>query len=284
MSKTTQELSFQKYSALGNDYIVFAETEETRAFSPAEIAFLCDRRFGIGSDGVLIHQTEKVGDSYLFQIFNSDGSSSERSGNGLRIYAQWLIDNGKTKAWSFSVVCAAGPSEVQLNPEGSLTIEISPPYFDSKRMGIKDPQIQCQKYSLKTSLGELDVTSVSVGNPHTTVFSPVRAEDQKILGPEISEHPLFANGTNVQFVKSAHDQSLSIEIWERGSGMTLASGSSACAASAAAIERGLVRAPVTVSMPGGKLEVFFKNGVIWQTGRAQRVFSGKIDYPLLTAT
>ncbi|UPW04292.1 diaminopimelate epimerase [Rhodococcus pyridinivorans] len=276
---STEHLPFTKYTALGNDYLVFDGGHFGTTLDVQQIVRLCDRRFGVGADGILVHCPSLASGPFRVRIFNSDGSECERSGNGLRIYAQWLLDIGAVDRDRFEIDCLAGTSPVEVNNDGTLTVAMGPAVFEPHAIGLTDPSIDPQRFVLDTSAGALDVTALSVGNPHTVVFTPVEPHIQNTLGPQIATHPLFASGTNVQFVARIDAAGMDVDIWERGSGRTLASGSSACAAAAAALSRGSTTAPVTVRMPGGQLTVDRRGTQIWQTGRAHHVFAGTVRPP-----
>lgn len=272
-------LPFTKYTALGNDYLVFDQGPFGTTWDAQHIVGLCERRFGVGADGVLVHHQSLTSGPFRVRIFNSDGTECERSGNGLRIYAQWLLDTGAVDRGRFEIDCLAGTSSVEVNEDGTLTIAMGPAVFEPHAIGLIDPSIDPRRFVLYTSAGALDVTALSVGNPHTVVFTPVDPSIRNVLGPQIATHPLFVSGTNVQFVAGIDAAGMDIDVWERGSGRTLASGSSACAAAAAALLRGSTTAPVTVRMPGGELTVDRRGTEIWQTGRAHHVFSGTVRPP-----
>lgn len=276
---TIDQIQFDKYTALGNDYLVVANPDITLAGT--EAAHLCDRRFGAGADGILVNRGPSGEAPHRVQIFNSDGSECERSGNGLRIFSQWLLDNEFVHTARFLVECLAGVSEVEVELDGALTLSMGAPLFDASIVGLTDPLTDCTGYTLETSAGALDVTSVSVGNPHTVVFTALPAGIGAALGHEIATHERFLSGTNVQFVTGVDEHGIDIEIWERGSGRTLASGSSACAAAVAAAERGLAQFPLAVRMAGGTISVARRGTEIWQTGTAHRVFSGTFPHPIL---
>jgi len=277
-------LSFSKYTALGNDYLVAADAEFPSPLEGDLVRWLCDRRFGVGADGILLSLSSTVPGPYAVRIFNSDGSECERSGNGLRIFSQWLRDTGVVMQDRFAVRCAAGTSGIEINSDGTVAVEMGAASYDAQEIGLAARVEHCERFELPTSAGDLDVTSLSVGNPHTVVFTDLPVATRDLLGLEIATHPYFRGGTNVQFVRRVGPGLLDIEVWERGSGRTLASGSSACAAAAAALSRGLVgEGPVEVSMPGGQVTVHRRDGeVIWQRGRSSRVFTGRVDLPPLS--
>ena len=269
-------IQFEKYTALGNDYLVISNPNVS--LTSLQIANICDRRFGVGADGILVNRRPMSRSPHRVQIFNSDGSECERSGNGLRIFSQWLLDNEFGDSSGFLVECPAGVSEVEVEADGALTLSMGTPKFDASAVGLTDRLTDCRGYTLDVSAGPLDVTSVSVGNPHTVVFTTLRPDIRQGLGHEIATHDRFDAGTNVQFVTGIDDQGIDIEIWERGSGRTLTSGSSSCAAAVAVAERGITKFPMSVRMSGGSISVARRGTEIWQTGRAHYVFSGSFPH------
>ncbi|GAA3159903.1 MULTISPECIES: diaminopimelate epimerase [Streptomyces] len=278
MTAADTRIDFQKYTAGGNDYLVLDEETWGGPLTPDAVRLLCDRRFGIGADGILQRRPAPPDGPYPVRIYNSDGSACERSGNGLRIFAQWLRDTGVTARDRFPVHCRAGTSAVEFHDDASLSVEMGTASHRPDDIGLTDPAVPGGRHRLPTSAGDLDVTTLSLGNPHTVVFSDLPPDAVHRLGHEIATHPLFRHGTNVQFVTGIAPDALAIEVWERGAGRTLASGASACAAATAALARGLVRAPVTVRMAGGEVTVLLRDGaVVWQRGSAHRVFAGAID-------
>lgn len=279
MTETASVLRFEKYTAQGNDYLCIERADLATPLTPVRITELCDRKFGIGGDGVLEVQPFVAGKPFNVRLYNSDGSECECSGNGLRVFAQWLLDHHYATAPWFTIECLAGISVVEVNYDDTLTISMGDAEFDRATIGLTDRTLDPRRYTLPTTAGLLDVTSVSVGTPHTVVFTPLGHATRTRLGPEIAGHEWFAAGTNVQFITDIGAHAVAIEIWERGAGRTLASGSSACAAAAAVISRNLSRSPLTVRMPGGQIQVSLRGTSIWQRATAIHVFDGSIAVP-----
>ena len=256
---------FIKYHALGNDYLVVASPSSGAPFAPAHAMTLCARHRGVGADGVLVTLPgDGVADAGL-QIFNPDGSSAEKSGNGLRIFARALFDLGQVQ--SSEMVIRLEPTGERVRAE--LTGAVAPPHYvetisvgmgrarlDSSSMGMAGRQRATLHEPLRVQGHEFDAACVSLGNPHCVLFRPVLdVSELRQLGPKIERHPVFTRRTNVQFAQVIGRRQVDILIWERGVGETQASGSSASAVAVAAHCRGLVDLEVRVVSPGGELDV-----------------------------
>lgn len=266
-----------KYHALGNDYLVVDPEEFELLLSPDAIAALCDRNRGIGSDGILygpLPPTDNLpfaaSGAFLLRIFNPDGSEAEKSGNGLRIFALYLYESGRVGEVPFHVMTKGGLVECRILPGegGERSIVVA--------MG--KAQFLPGSPSLSFDGTEYRAVRVSMGNPHCVLLgmSP-SPELAKRIGPLVERHPDFPNRTNVQFLEVLDRSNIRIEIWERGAGYTLASGTSSCAAAAAAKHLGLVGDFVTVHMPGGSLEIDMSEENIKMTGPAVRTFDARFS-------
>ncbi len=257
-------LSLTKYEALGNDYLVVDDPAEFEAALRAA-TFLCDRHRGVGADGVLL--VDAAGG--LVRVINPDGSEAEKSGNGLRIAAAHLV-LAQGRAEAFELQVPAGPVNVRvLGVSGvEVTTEID---LGAARVGARE----------RLDPPGAEVVPVDLGNPHCVVFGePVSAERCGQLGPLLERHPRFPARTNVQLAEAPNRSTVHIEIWERGAGYTLASGTSAAAAAAACMAAGIVDEEVRVVMPGGSLNVRRDaRGQLLQTGPARRVLRAKVDLP-----
>jgi diaminopimelate epimerase len=254
-------IRFVKGHGLGNDYLVIDEADLPCQLTEAAIVRICDRNWGVGSDGILLLVPSTHADFGL-RIFNPDGSEAEKSGNGLRIFAKYLWDHGHAKAPTFTVETKGGVVECECHVKdgrvGLVTVEMGGATFRAPEIPMNGPDREVVGVPLQLASGAaLSVTAVSVGNPHCVIF--VRELDDaecRRVGPLVERHPAFPNRTNVQFAKVLTRDTLEILIWERGAGYTLASGSSSCGAAAAAVKNGLCRpGRVTVRMPGGTLAV-----------------------------
>jgi diaminopimelate epimerase len=256
-------MHFVKYHALGNDYLVFDTTRQSFALTPGQIQRVCHRNFGVGGDGILVPVLHSA--NLGVRIFNPDGSEAEKSGNGLRIFARWLFDEGRVGERPFAVQTRGGLVHCCVLQGGhSVQVEMGQVVFEGldvalsfAETGAVDRSGFLEKPGLSTA-GTLNAHIANIGNPHCVVFcNSVSREDAQKFGPLIENHPRFPNRTNVQFVQVLDRQNIRLEIWERGAGYTLASGSSSCAAVAVVVRLGLCDAahPITAHMPGGQLQI-----------------------------
>lgn len=277
-------MRFHKYQALGNDYIVM-DAAEGAQLRPAQVRRICHRNFGVGSDGILLGAT--TADGFSLRILNPDASEAEKSGNGLRIYARYLWDVGAVRGDAFSVTTPGGRVRCQVRESGqSIFVEMGRATFDSAQIPVGGPPREVVDEPLTVGDETVRFTAVSVGNPHCVIHvddaTPALA---RRLGPLLENHSLFPNRTNVQFVSVQDPHAIRIEIWERGAGYTLASGSSSCAAAAASVRRGFCSGDVRVSMPGGTLDIGV--GGDWSltmSGPAEKVADGDLASELLAHT
>ena len=251
--------AFAKGHALGNDYLVVEPACLSFALTPAMVGRLCDRHRGVGGDGVLALVPSEHADAGL-RIYNPDGSEAEKSGNGLRIFARWLVESGKVAGDRFRVETPGGIVECRVNREDGRIVDID---VDMGRASFRSDDVPCSgpsrevvAESVEVAGTVLRVTAVGIGNPHCVVFvdDPATADLQR-LGPALEHHPLFPRRTNVQLARVVGPQRVRVRVWERAVGETLASGSSACAVAAACVRLGYTDRAVTVVMDGGLLHV-----------------------------
>lgn len=250
---------FVKGHGLGNDYLVMEAEAIDFPFAPAAIRRICHRSWGVGSDGILLRVPSRVADTGL-RIFNPDGSEAEKSGNGLRIFAKYLWEHGGLRKSPMTIETRGGVVEaichVQDGRVREVTVEMGQVTFVAPEIPMHGPEREVVGVPLQVDDRFLTITACSVGNPHCVVFTERLDEvELRRLGPMIETHPAFPNRTNVQFARVEARDRVAILIWERGAGYTLASGSSSCAAAAAAVRNGLADRRVTVAMPGGELSV-----------------------------
>lgn len=254
---------FFRGHGLGNDYLVVDPRELDFRLTPKSIRAICDRHWGLGSDGILALVPSKRADFGL-RIYNPDGSEAEKSGNGLRIFARYLHATRKTRAKQFTVETKGGVVTILLHLDrhgdaASATVAMGHATFEPAALPctLEVPELVDQP--IEAAGKPLRFTGVSVGNPHCVLFRPAgeawTREELLALGPALETHPLFPKRTNVQLAVPTGPHEIFILIWERGAGETQASGSSSCAAASAAVRLGLVSSPVSVKMPGGMLRI-----------------------------
>jgi diaminopimelate epimerase len=263
-------LPFAKYEGLGNDFIV-VEVDDESDLPPERAPRLCDRHFGIGADGVLLILPPRTLDGVRrMRVVNADGSVSEMCGNGVRCVALHLARKSGIKEGTFRVDTDSGMRACLIedaHPESVVSVDMGVIRVHGERtLEIDRPR---------------SMTIADAGNPHAVLFGRFDRSDVERLGPIIATHSDFAHGTNVEFAHVERDR-LDLLVWERGAGMTLACGTGACAAVAAAAAKGLVpeSSPISVRLPGGTLSVRIDaDRRATLRGPARHVFSGTIEVP-----
>jgi diaminopimelate epimerase len=270
---------FARYHALGNDYLIIDPRHTDYSPTPDSVRLLCDRHFGVGADGVLYGPIGPV-EAHRpveLRIFNSDGGECEKSGNGIRMFALYLAAH-YLDAEEFTVRTGAGDTPVWVRDlaRGIVRVDMGRPRYDAGDIPVLGGHGAMIAQPLVVDGREYTVTCVNIGNPHTVVpMDEISAGLANLLGPRIARHPRFPTGTNVQFLRVLGRRSIEIEIWERGAGYTLASGSSSCAAASAAHVLGLVDEVIEVRMPGGVLDIeITRGGGVTMTGTAEHVVTG----------
>jgi diaminopimelate epimerase len=248
-----RNLSFTKMQGLGNDFIVL---EGPVRLSVDEIVEVCDRRFGIGADGVLV--ATKL-DPIRMEYWNADGSTAEMCGNGLRCVARYAYDKGWAMDRNFAVATAVGAMGVRVLEDG-IEVQLGRPSV------VGHVTIDEERYHL-----------VDVGNPHAVVIvDDLDASDVTGVGERLQTEEIFENGTNVEFV-SIVDGSLRMRVWERGVGETLSCGSGMVAAAFVATKTNGLEGPLTIEVPGGTGQVEFRDGIAWLRGPAEYSFRGNVE-------
>jgi len=265
-----------KYQALGNDYLVLdlpVPLDQLVQLLPV----LCHPHFGLGSDGLLACDPVALS----VRIFNPDGSEAQKSGNGLRIAAAHaVLEHGAPREFAIRTMDRSNPVRVLEIAGARVTseLDIGKPSFRAADLPAQ-VEGEPRRVSIDTPAGRVEAVLVSVGNPHAVVFGEtVNASRAMKLGPHIERHPMFPERINVQLVEVISRSRARIEIWERGAGYTLASGTSASAVAAALMREGLVDDAVTILMPGGELRIRKSpQGDLVQQGPAQRVYRAEIE-------
>ena len=272
-------MRFHKYHALGNDYIVL-DPEEFKELTKEQIRRLCHRNYGLGSDGILYGPIDTKEADFALRIFNPDGSEAEKSGNGLRIFARYLWDKDKVGEDEFTVLTAGGKVKARVHTNGQkVTVDMGQVSFDRTKIPVIGTPREVINEEMQIAGNEMKYSAATIGNPHCVILRDEISEPQtRALGPLIENEPRFPNRTNVQFMKVLDRSNIKIEIWERGAGYTLASGSSSSAAAAVARRLGLCDSNITVHMPGGEIDIVVSNDFsITMTGAVTKVAEGLIS-------
>ena len=256
-----------KYQALGNDYLINFDPKQIRPLHFSEIQRLCHRHYGIGSDGLLYGYPSLTPGKFVLKIYNPDASVAEKSGNGIRIFAQFLFDtfHGNRvliETDSGSCLCQKIGDRICVDMGAPQFTGVALPFPSRQKIVIDDAKFTIQ--------------AVSMGNPHCVIFvsdiAQLKSDYVDHFGPKIESLPLFPEKTNVQFAFVKSKDEIFAQIWERGVGRTLSSGSSACAIFAAAFQQKLCSDSVMVKMPGGILEMeWSESRTILQYGQAHRI-------------
>ena len=281
-------IPFYKYHALGNDYIVVnpTEIESAQTLNAARIQSICHRNFGVGSDGILFGPLEDPVYGIALRIFNPDGSEAEKSGNGLRIFARYLWEKRIVKDAPVEIMTAGGAVSARVHEGGKVvSVQMGRVSFDSSRIPVRGPAREVLNESLMVDKVDFVFSAATVGNPHCVILRKEITEmETREYGPLIENEPRFPNRTNVQFMKILDRSNIQIEIWERGAGYTLASGSSSSAAAAVAHRLGLCNPQIKVHMPGGEIDIEISdNYEILMTGAVTKVAEGTIDPEMFEA-
>ena len=273
-------MTFYKYHALGNDYIVMNPAEIGRDLTISEKKTICHRNFGIGSDGILWGPLESSDCDFALQIFNPDGSEAEKSGNGLRIFSRYLYDQGLVTEKPFAIMTLGGKVRCHIQPGGKqIEVEMGNVSFHSDDIPVKGAPREVINETMQIADATFTFCAVTIGNPHCVIPTNELSEAiARKYGPLIEVEPRFPNRTNVQFLKVLDRNNIQIEIWERGAGYTLASGSSSSAAASVAHKLGLCDHDITVHSPGGVLQITIgEKYAITMTGLVTRVGEGTIS-------
>ena len=280
------QLAFTKMETCGNDYIVLENFDGAITCPESLCVTLCDRHHGVGADGiVLLERSAKADADAAMRMFNADGSEGLMAGNALRCVGKYLYDNGLVKKESIRVETQTGVKTVELYTTGgkvtSASVSMGYAALDLTALHLDLPVRQAVNYPITVDGQEYPVTCVDMGNPHCVVFCDrVDAVDVQTLGPKFEHAPYFPDRINTEFIRVVNRNTIKMRVWERGSGETLACGSGACAAVAAAVATGACSADtdVTVKLRGGDLIVRYTPEEVTLTGDARLVYRGVTEY------
>jgi len=261
-------MRFTKMEGLGNDYIYLNCLEEVPDGLPELARRLSDRHFGVGADGLICVRPGRTGD-FTMEMYNADGSRGAMCGNGIRCVGKYVYDKGLTRKTCLTIDTDAGPRALELHVRGE-TVD---------RVTVDMGQARVSAPVTAEAAGEtFAVIPVNVGNPHGVIFceNPERV-DLEQLGPALESHPALEERRNIEFVSCPNREHLHVRVWERGSGITLACGTGACAAFAAAFQSGRCGSHAEAELPGGVLTLELRGESILMTGPARTVFEGELS-------
>jgi diaminopimelate epimerase len=287
-------LQFSKYQGLGNDFLLLdgrslIDGEDAFGLTPEAIQRLCDRRFGVGGDGVILALPPREGGELRMRIFNADGSEPEMCGNGIRCLARFLADSdGDDPGRSWQIETLAGRIVPQLQADGRIRVDMGPPFLEPAAIPtlLEVGPAGLPQGDLAIAGQILAVAAVGMGNPHVVIpVVDLEGIDLELLGAALELHPVFPARTNVHFVQVLHPGHLVMRVWERGAGPTLACGTGACATLVACHLLGLSERGARLDLPGGPLEISWDQASdhLFMTGPAQAVFDGVVVPGLVDA-
>ena len=275
----TRRLAFTKMHGAGNDVVLLDALAGPLPPIEPLAKRLCDRRFGIGCDQLLVVRPSHSAD-FRMEIFNPDGSRAEMCANGLRAFFKYLHDRGHTTKDEVAVETPAGIVRPRWAPGGLVRVDMGPPFLAPvkipTRLGQGDGPVL--DASLEVDGQRVTLSSVGMGNPHAILFvENVDTAPVETLGPKLEHHPAFPNRTNVEFVQVVARDRVRQRTWERGTGETLACGSGACAVAVASVLRGVTERTLTVVLRGGELLLEWPglDAHVYMTGPAAEVFTGQ---------
>ncbi len=273
-------MRFEKYHALGNDYLVLPPAELDKELSEEAIRRVCHRNFGLGSDGILLGPLPSDQADFKLRIYNPDGSEAEKSGNGLRIFSLYLWHSGQVQDTPFTIETSGGLVRSQIiRGADKISVEMGRVSFRSEEIPVTGEPREVIGETLEANGETFTYHAASIGNPHCIIpLQEISADLAQRIGPHVENNPLFPQRINMQLLKVLDRNNIQIEIWERGAGYTLASGSSSSAAAAVAHKLGLCNREILVRMPGGEIEITISEKFdIHMSGPATRVGAMELD-------
>lgn len=276
-------MKFTKMQGIGNDY-VYVNCFKEKVERPKQLArAVSDRHFGVGSDGLILIKPSDHAD-FTMEMYNADGSLGAMCGNGIRCVAKYVYDYGLTDQTNIRVNTGSGVKYLKLDvKEGkvrSVQVDMGSPILKAAEIPILSEKEQVLGESIHVGQREYAITGVSMGNPHAVVYvNDVESLDLEKIGPQFEHHPSFPDRINTEFVQVLDDETVSMRVWERGSGETLACGTGACAVAVASVLNGYTREEITVKLLGGDLNIRWdrNSNKVYMTGPARVVFDGEMD-------
>jgi diaminopimelate epimerase len=274
-------IEFTKMHGLGNDYL-FIDTERFSIVDPAELSRqMSHRHLGAGSDGIILVMPGSHDADFTMRIFNADGSEAETCGNGIRCFAKYVYERGKTRKTDFVIQTGGGPNRVVVNVQDGRVVSVrsnmGQPQFERARIPMTGPEGEVIEEPLEVDGRTYAITCANIGNPHAVIFvDDATAVPLAEIGPKIERHECFPQRTNVEFVNVIDRQNIVMRIWERGSGITMASGSGSCGAALASMKTNRTDRKINVHLVFGQLAIeWAKDGYVYQEGPATEVYTGR---------
>ena len=291
-------VTFTKMQGAGNDFVVLDETQQRYGLGAAQYRFLADRHFGVGADQILtVRPSPAPGIDFEYVIHNADGGEVEHCGNGARCFVRFVRERGLTQQDRIRVKVHGGVIELNLDPDGRVTVDMGPPVFELDRVPFNPAGLgsvamgpwQAWPLPVTGVAAGLPVAVASMGNPHAVTLVPdVDTAPVLSLGPLLENHPAFPKRVNAGFVQVLDRDNIRLRVFERGAGETLACGTGACAAVVVGIRWGLLNPRVHVQTRGGMLTIAWDGlaqglaAPVRMTGPATTVFEGSIEVPTLS--
>ena len=275
------KIKLTKMQGLGNDFIIIEQSEFNKTgMTMSDFAQkVCDRHFGVGADGMFIPKLNTANTDIGWHFYNSDGSTAQMCGNGIRCFAKYAYDNKLVNKKKFTVETLAGTITPEILDNGLIKVDMGVPILEDEKIPFKGER------KIKVSDKEFDINPVSMGNPHCVIFVDGNTMDYAVkYGPEIEKHSYFPEKTNTEFVRVISKNEVEMSVYERGCGITLACGTGACATLVACILNNLTESKIKVNLPGGAVTVEWQGNKansdkhIFMTGPAN--YSFVADYIL----
>lgn len=278
-------MNFTKMHGIANDYI-YVNCFKEKVDNPSELAIrLSDRRRSIGADGLILICPSKVAD-FKMRMFNADGSEGKMCGNGTRCVGKYVYDKGLTDKTTLTLETLSGIKKLDLHIKDgkvkTVTVDMGRAEFAAEKVPVTSGSEEMVNFPMRVAGRTWNATAVSMGNPHCVIFTDddIKKLNLESIGPEFEHNPVFPDRVNTEFVNITDANALSMRVWERGSGETMACGTGACAAAAAAVKNGIARSGdnVTVKLLGGRLEItVLKDYHVTMTGPAETAFEGWVE-------
>lgn len=275
------KITFTKMHGIGNDYLYIDCLDALPEDLPSLSKEMSDRHTGIGSDGIILICPGGEQADFTMRIFNADGSEAKMCGNGIRCVGKYVFDKGLTSSTTLNIDTLSGIKILKLhlnddNTVGKVTVDMGEPSFDPEKIGINCNSDKFINEEITTSNGKFKITALSMGNPHGVIFTD-EITDELVhgIGPELEKHSLWTDRANIEFARLENPTEISMRVWERGSGETMACGTGACAVAVAAATLGKASRKSTIHLLGGTLEIeWADNNHVYMTGPAETIADG----------